>query len=218
MALVVLGVLGYGAYHLVKSVDRGATEQVAAPPARIEQKPAPGSPPTSNPSGPAATGTTLGAPPAATVTPTASRGAAVTTAPLPPVQVPGHGPTVPPIQTAAKPPAGSVAVPATPPPVPGLTYGALNRGVRIVLRANGPTRVLVQGADGKVYFNRVLRAGDSYRVPDRVGLSLTATDAGAVGVELDGQQMGAAGHSGQMTEALSLDPQAVVDRQGGRRP
>ncbi len=87
-----------------------------------------------------------------------------------------------------------------------------------MLRATAPTRVLVQGPDGRVYLNRVLQPGDSYRVPDRVGLSLTATDGGALGVELDGQQVGRAGKPGQMTEALSLDPQAVVDRQNGNNP
>jgi hypothetical protein len=34
-------------------------------------------------------------------------------------------------------------------------------------------------------------------------------------MELDGQVMGAAGAQGQVTEALSLDPQAIVDRFGG---
>lgn len=77
------------------------------------------------------------------------------------------------------------------------------------------TRVLVQGADGTVFINRVLRPGDTYRVPDKVGLTLTTPDGGDVALELDGQEMGVAGSQGQVTEALSLDPQSIVDRYGG---
>jgi cytoskeleton protein RodZ len=80
------------------------------------------------------------------------------------------------------------------------------------------TRILVQGADGTVIINRVLRPGDSYRVPDKVGLTLTTPDGGAVAVELDGQVMGSAGTHGQVTEAISLDPQAIVDRYSGGNP
>ena len=89
----------------------------------------------------------------------------------------------------------------------------------MIVIARAPTRVLVQGADGTVFINRVLRPGDTYRVPDKVGLTLTTPDGGAVALELDGQEMGAAGSQGQVTEALSLDPQAIVDRssRGGHR-
>ena len=69
-----------------------------------------------------------------------------------------------------------------------------------------------------MFINQVLKAGDTYRVPDKVGLTFTAPDGGAVGVELDGQQMGTAGSQGQVTEALSLDPQAIVDRYSGGGP
>ena len=102
-------------------------------------------------------------------------------------------------------------------PLPdGQVYGERNVGARVVLRALAPTKVLVEGADGVVYINRVLRRGDSYRVPDRVGLTLTVSNAGALQIDLDGQAMGHAGQARQIAEALSLDPQAVVDRYNGR--
>jgi cytoskeleton protein RodZ len=75
--------------------------------------------------------------------------------------------------------------------------------------------VLVQGSGGKVYINRLLHPGDVYRVPNLVGLSLTTPDGASVALELDGQDAGVAGLSGQTTETLSLDPQAIADRRGG---
>lgn len=100
----------------------------------------------------------------------------------------------------------------------GQMYGAQNRNARVVLHARTITHVLVEGPGGRVYINRVLHPGDAYRVPDLVGLSLTTPDGGAVLLELDGQVAGAAGRAGQITEALSLDPQAIVDRTHGGTP
>ncbi|HEY3778101.1 MAG TPA: helix-turn-helix domain-containing protein [Rhizomicrobium sp.] len=94
----------------------------------------------------------------------------------------------------------------------GQTFGIQNKDVRVVLRARVATHMLVQGPGGRVYLNRILHPGDAYRVPNLVGLLLTTPNGGAVAVELDGQYMGIAGRTGQMTEALSLDPQAIVDR------
>ena len=45
-----------------------------------------------------------------------------------------------------------------------------------------------------------------------MGVTLTTTNAGAVEVELDGQSMGYAGQGTALAEALSLDPQSIVDR------
>jgi cytoskeleton protein RodZ len=101
-------------------------------------------------------------------------------------------------------------------PIPaGEVFGAKNSDVRVVLRARAPAHVLVQDSGGKVYINRLLHPGDVYRVPNLVGLSLTTPDGGAVALELDGQGAGVAGQPGQTTEALSLDPQAIVDHRGG---
>jgi cytoskeleton protein RodZ len=97
----------------------------------------------------------------------------------------------------------------------GHTYGQLNRNARVVLRLTQATRILVQGADGTVYINRALNAGDTYKVPDLVGLTLTTTDAGAVEVDLDGVAMGTAGRNGQIGETVSLDPQSIADRYNG---
>jgi cytoskeleton protein RodZ len=96
----------------------------------------------------------------------------------------------------------------------GQVFGAQNRDARVVLRARGLAHVLVQGFGGRVYINRLLHPGDAYRVPNLGGLSLTTQNGSAVSLELDGRDMGVAGRSGHMTEALSLDPRAIAGRKG----
>lgn len=115
----------------------------------------------------------------------------------------------PPMAGAERPPtAGPAAIPA------GQVFGGQNQSVRVILHAHGLAHVLVQGSRGRVYINRLLHPGDVYRVPNLVGLSLTTPNGSAVSLELDGQDMGAAGKAGHITEALSLDPWAIADRKG----
>lgn len=133
-----------------------------------------------------------------------------------------HRPNTAPPAPAAAPPSspaqepglsGTVASSAPPEASPpGQTFGMQNKNVRVILHVRAATHLLVQGPAGRVYINRILHPGDTYRVPNVVGLLLTAPDGGAVSLELDGQDMGLAGRPGQMAEALSLDPQAIVDR------
>jgi len=129
--------------------------------------------------------------------------------PVPPPQVvtPSTAPAV------TQPGATPAAAPVTEAPLPaGVVYGQQNSNARVVLRAHKATRILVQGPDGIVYLNRTLNPGDTYQVPNRVGVSLTTTNVGAVEVDLDGQSMGFAGSGTGVAEAISLDPQAIVDR------
>ncbi len=228
MAVVVLGVVIYGAYHLARSADRLSTDTVAPVPSQIAPKPVLPSPPKPAPLQARASAAMPASQPGVAAAPSQPQGARPgTAAPVATAALPAANPASRPVQTGALSSATQPKAPALTAPQaaqqtaslqPAQVYGAQNRDARIVLRATAPTRVLVQGPDGRVYLNRVLQPGDSYRVPDRVGLSLTATDGGALGVELDGQQVGRAGKPGQMTEALSLDPQAVVDRQNGNNP
>jgi cytoskeleton protein RodZ len=119
--------------------------------------------------------------------------------------------------------AGLAAPPSLPGKQPigipkGQVFGAQNLNARVVLHAHGLTHVLVQGFSGRVYINRLLHPGDVYRVPNMVGLSLTTPNGGAVSLELDGRDMGAAGPSGRITEALSLDPGTIAARKGPGSP
>lgn len=111
---------------------------------------------------------------------------------------------------------GSPVVVASLPP--GQAYGDQTRNVRVVLRMHQATRILVQGPNGVVYFNRTLNPGDTYNVPNIVGATLTTTNASAVEVDLDGQAMGFAGQGTGVAEGISLDPQSIVDRSNSGDP
>jgi cytoskeleton protein RodZ len=185
--VVVLAMI-YGAYYLLTSASPITSQPVAPPPLQVAPKPvavraAPVAPP---PQSRPAT------PPPTAVAP--APGQPVTAAPT----TPGTTPAVPPLTA----------------PLPqGQVYGKQNAAARVVLRVHQTTRVLVQGQDSMVYINRTLQPGDTYQVPNVVGLTLTTTNANAVEVDLDGQSMGYAGADSGIAEALSLDPQSIVDRQ-----
>lgn len=115
-------------------------------------------------------------------------------------------------------PPQAVAVPVEPAPrlqapLPsGRSYGVRNRNSRITLRVHRATQVAVQGTRNRTFIDRPLAAGDTYRVPNIVGLRLSAPDAGAVEVILDGKSVGFAGEDGLSARSLSLNPQNIIDR------
>jgi cytoskeleton protein RodZ len=211
--------MAYGAYRLVVSADEMLTQPVtpAPPQAAVTKKSVEPvvSPPANNTGAPAST---------APVTTAGNAATAVN-------QLPGAAPATPPV-TGAVPsspqpqtvqggtsgfmqPGGQAVIPPAPqvaPLPPGQVYGAQNRNPRVILRVHVATRILVQGPKKAVFINRTLKPGDTYQVPNMVGLTLTTPNGGAVELDLDGQAMGFAGHEQQMTEALSLDPQSIVDR------
>jgi hypothetical protein len=89
----------------------------------------------------------------------------------------------------------------------GTRYGVQNRTSRITLRVHAPTIVAVRDGRNRVFIDRTLAPGDTYRVPNRAGLWLTAIDAGAVEILLDGSSVGFAGAQGAAVRDLSLNPQ-----------
>jgi cytoskeleton protein RodZ len=99
-------------------------------------------------------------------------------------------------------------------PLPlGRRYGIENGNTRIILRVHRSIRLAVQGTGNRIFIDRVLDAGDTYRVPNLVGLKLSAPDAGAIEVILDDTTVGFAGKDGVMARDLSLEPQSIIDRQ-----
>jgi cytoskeleton protein RodZ len=136
-----------------------------------------------------------------------------------PVLLPEPLPPVP-TEIAVTPPAPPPVVVPTEPPqrvqaqLPqGKRFGLRNRASRITLRVHRPTHVAVQGARNRTFIDRPLAPGDTYRVPNMVGLRLTAPDAGAVELILDGVSLGFVGKDGATARGLSLNPQNIVDRQ-----
>ena len=99
-------------------------------------------------------------------------------------------------------------------PLPlGQRYGVSNKDSRIILRLHRTTHVIVQGFRNDIFIDRVLDAGDTYRVPNMTGLKLTVPDAGAVELIVDDTTVGFAGKDGTATRGLVLDPNSIIDRQ-----
>jgi cytoskeleton protein RodZ len=195
--IVVLAV-GYGIYHLLWA---GSAPQTVPPPPAIAP-----------PKVAVAASKPATSPPAAPVQQTAVPSPAVhdaAPAPAPPADKLAASPTA---SSATPSPALLGAAPSPAPPETGTVYGRNNRNARVVLKAKSDTHILVRGGSGAVYINRNLKAGDSYQLPNAVGLTLSATNAGAIEVDLDGQAMGTAGSDQQSADDVSLDPQTIADR------
>jgi hypothetical protein len=97
---------------------------------------------------------------------------------------------------------------------PGRRYGLQNQNSRITLRVHRPTIVAIRDVRNRVFIDRRLAPGDTYRVPNLSALWLTAIDAGAVEIVLDGASVGFAGAQGAEVRDLSLNPQVIANRAG----
>ena len=122
-------------------------------------------------------------------------------------------------ESFAPPPAGAPApsVPAEPPPAPVAAAppraeppGPADTTARILLRARAETWVLLRDqATGSAVFDRVLQAGETYRVPDRAGLLLTTGNAPGLEVLVDGETLPAFAGTGRVRRDIPLDPAAL---------
>lgn len=77
---------------------------------------------------------------------------------------------------------------------------------RILLRARQDSWVQIQAANGVTVMARTLRAGESYTVPDELGLRLTTGNAGALDIVVDGQIVPSLGQVGAVRRNVALDP------------
>ena len=204
VAGIVLLAVGYGVWHLLSA---GSTPQAVPPaPSLAPPKVAVTAPPAPVPAAPEQT---------ATPSPAIENSAAASAPPAAPAAATQASPPAASTAAAAQPtatpsPAQPEASPSS--PAGGTVFGRNNRNARVVLKAKNDTHVMVRGQNGVVYINRDLKAGDSYQLPNAIGLTLSTTNAGAVEVDLDGQAMGVAGSDQQSAEDVPLDPQTIADR------
>ena len=113
----------------------------------------------------------------------------------------------PPTQTAALPPdQGGAAV--APGPNNTHIFGATDAPVRIVIHAKDDCWIRVRDENGTTVFERLLKAGDVYRVPQQPGLELAAGNASGLAVVVDGQ--GAPPFAGKVHHAIRLDPAQLM--------
>lgn len=190
IAGVVVVLVLYGAYQLAASADRMLNEKTVEPVPTLAHRPVAHKPVVKHAETPAEEIQT------ATVVPPTTAVAGDTS-----TNAPGGAAAVQP-DVAATLPQGTV-------------YGETNKSARVVLRMRDTARILVLGPGGRVFMNRTLKPGDVYRLPNFVGLTLTTSNAGAVEVDLDGAALGLAGKPQDTAEAISLDPQSIMDRYNG---
>ena len=68
-------------------------------------------------------------------------------------------------------------------------YGEASDGSRITIRTIVDSWVEVRDGEGEVLFTRVLREGEQYHVPDRLGLSLVTGNSGGLEFVVDGEKV-----------------------------
>lgn len=239
-ASVAAAVIVYGIWHNMASRDRSVAEAVPPVPLELagqgaesasddkaadEAKPddgaSAGNAASTSTSPPAGASVPLSSSASAPVPSPASPAAvspppAMATAPIAPAST-GQGPaSVPPSPApspaAAVPPSSppAMATPAPNVPTPeGPVYGA-EGSVRVVLRAKAESWIQVQDAKGNVVGMRLLKPGESFRVPNLSGLILATGNAGGIEAMVDGKVAPAFGASGTVRRNIPLDPEKLL--------
>ncbi len=88
----------------------------------------------------------------------------------------------------------------------GRVYGSTAEGSRILVRARSDSWIQVRDdTANRLLVTRLLRAGDSYRVPDRPGLKLLTGNAGALEILVDGEVVPSVGPEGAVRRGVALD-------------
>ncbi|MGB8275062.1 MAG: DUF4115 domain-containing protein, partial [Alphaproteobacteria bacterium] len=90
-------------------------------------------------------------------------------------------------------------------------FGKTNTNARIVIRANADSWVQVRDGQGQLVLTRMLRAGDSYRVPNQPGLSLLTGNAGALEIFVDGHKVPPIGPGGAIRRDVALDADRLLN-------
>jgi cytoskeleton protein RodZ len=95
-------------------------------------------------------------------------------------------------------------------------YGEENADARIVLKANQDAWVQVRDREGNLLLTRVLRVGDSYKVPNQADLTLLTGNAGGLEISVDGSALPALGPVGAVRRNIPLDPEALRSGAGSQ--
>ena len=85
-----------------------------------------------------------------------------------------------------------------------------NADARIVLRAKLDSWVQVRDEENNVLMTRILRMGDTYRAPNRPGLTLLTGNAGALEILVDGNVVPAIGPIGAVRRNVALDAERLL--------
>jgi cytoskeleton protein RodZ len=81
---------------------------------------------------------------------------------------------------------------------------------RVSIKALSDCWIQVRGGDDSIVFSRVLKAGETYRVPAKPGLFLRTGNAGALQIAVDGKPVPSIGGIGAMRRNVALDPSELA--------
>ena len=88
----------------------------------------------------------------------------------------------------------------------GRVYGSASGTSRVEVRATTDSWIQVRDTESRrLLLTRLLRAGDSYLVPDRGGLTLLTGNAGALEIYVDGEAVAPIGPVGAVRRNVSLE-------------
>ena len=109
---------------------------------------------------------------------------------------------------AAKPPEqAEAATPTEAAPAASEATASSGGDSRVALKAAvDDCWVQVREMDGQLLLSKLLRKGETFRVPNRPGLSLTLGNAGALEITVDGKRVPSLGQPGQVRHDINLDP------------
>ncbi len=88
-------------------------------------------------------------------------------------------------------------------PAPATRTASLS--TEIELRAKADSWIQIRGPGGRVVLMRILRTGDTYKVPEEKGLTLMTGNAGAIEITVDGKPVPAIGPYGAVRRDVALD-------------
>lgn len=115
-----------------------------------------------------------------------------------------------PLNAAANPPAAPAAPTATV-PANGKVYGTLNTNAKLILKATQESWLQVRDGS-EIVFTRVLKPGDTFRVPDKPNVKIRTGNAGGLVVMADGGESPPLGSVGQVLRDVAIDSHGVVRR------
>ena len=89
---------------------------------------------------------------------------------------------------------------------------------RVVLNVIDNAWVEIRNKDGKAIVSRILKAGDSYHVPNEDGLVMDTGNVGVLEILVDGKVIDPLGEPGDVRRNLSLDPISLLPEHGPLMP
>ena len=91
-----------------------------------------------------------------------------------------------------------------------ITVQSMTNTVTSDIKATADCWVQIRAPDQSIVFSRVLKTGETYRVPARSGLVLRTGNAGALAIAIDGKPAPTIGAIGTLRRNVALDPEALL--------